>query len=65
MKRRQTLIPIPINLKKVFDFNIDFSKLKPRLLYINGQSIFSSNDTVNHFDNDLNYFYDTLNGFIN
>ena len=42
----------------------DYFKLNQLLSSINWESVFSSNNSVNSFINDLNYFYDILNGFI-
>ena len=51
--------------KKVVNFHrTDYFKWNPLLSSINWESVFSSNNSVNNFISDLNYFYDKLNGFI-
>ena len=51
--------------KKVFDFHrTDYFTLNQLLSTINWESVFLSNNSVNNFIRDLNYFYDKLNGFI-
>ena len=42
----------------------DYFILNQLLSTINWESVFSSNNSVNNFISNLNYFYDKLNGFI-